>query len=103
MVGLALLTGCATKTQYIEVRPECEVPPLPALPAIEWDDLLAPFNHIPSQHDDWRRYDEALTDVEGYEATLVDSLAVHREMLKILCQPDYSGEDDGRTDSTDNQ
>lgn len=71
LASLALLTGCET-VRYVEVKPECDVPPLPVLPSIDWDELSG--------------QGDALARLEAYEAALVDSLIEHREMLKVLCK-----------------
>lgn len=70
---MALLTACET-VEYVEVHPECETPPLPVLPELQWDELQGS--------------EDALRRLEEYEALLVDSLIEHRKMLKALCEPD---------------
>jgi len=103
LASLALLTGCVSKPaepviQYVQAKPECELPPLPAWPVVQWDDLLLPFHHIPSNNPDYRTYDDALTSLEEYEATLVDSLGEHREKLRVVC-----GAESARRETPDNQ
>lgn len=33
------MAGCATRTEYVEVSPECQPPPMPALPEVTAADL----------------------------------------------------------------
>jgi hypothetical protein len=74
LVALVLLAGCASKQiEYIEVRIECALPPLPVLPTLEWDELSGDA--------------DSLDRLEVYEARLVDSLNEHREMLRVICEP----------------
>lgn len=83
---MVLLTGCATKTvtEYIEVRAECELPPKP-VPTLDWDGLNLPFDYLPEPAAD--EYDQALDDLEAYEATLIDSLKEHRAIIRTVCAP----------------
>lgn len=43
ILGASLLAGCAAEPRLVEIRPQCEVPPEPTLPAIDrgelWDAL----------------------------------------------------------------
>lgn len=91
MIGVlavsAALTGCSTTPEtVIEYRePECTVPPKPAFDPPSWDDLLIPFSWIDSGHEDWRAYDDALTDLEDYEADLVDYTLELRALAESVC------------------
>lgn len=75
LAALALLTGCVTRTvtETVFVQPECQVPPVPALPPVHWAELHGS--------------DDALNRLEEYEALLVDSLLEHRAILNEVCHP----------------
>jgi hypothetical protein len=74
LVALVLLTGCASKqVEYIEVRVECSLPPLPPETDLQWSEITGT--------------DAALVKLEDYEASLVDSLHEHRELLRVICEP----------------
>lgn len=75
LVALVLLTGCTTRTvtETVFVQPECQVPPVPALPTLDWAELHGS--------------DDALNRIEDYEALLVDSLLEHRAILTEVCHP----------------
>lgn len=82
MLSALLVTGCAT-TEYIEVKPDCEVPPAPILPILTWDELLMPMEYLPNgKIEEW---DNTLDKWEEYEAALGDSLAEHRAIVTAVC------------------
>lgn len=72
----ALVASCGTiQTEYIEVRPECTVPPQPALPQVDVDDL----DSLP---------DDVYWRLETREKRLTDWALEMRGMLQKLCRPD---------------
>lgn len=87
---MAVLTGCGTTTPRIEyIRAECELPPLPTAPAPAWEGgLLLPFEHIPSDHPDWARYDATLDTLEAYDEDFADAFIEHRAVLRAVCEGD---------------
>lgn len=77
MVVLLLVAGCAASPEYVEVRPECTVPPIPALPNVEAADL-APLP------------DSVFFDLKEREKRLVDWALEMEAMLGELCGDDPS-------------
>lgn len=67
-----MMGGCAAKTRYIEVRPQCEPPAQPALPKIQGDELRA-------------LTDEVYFRLERREKRLTDWALEMRAMLEQLC------------------
>jgi hypothetical protein len=85
VIGLIIgVTGaCGTKTEYVFVKPECSVPPMPA-------DLPEPdVDYI---------YDNLGNDVAEQlrkrERLIVDSLLEHRAILKEICNGQNTTEND---------
>lgn len=72
-IALTLLatTGCAT-TEYVEVRPECTVPPQPTLPQIKGEELAGLPDGVY-----WR--------LEDREKRLTDWALEMRAALRELC------------------
>lgn len=69
----ALTASCASRPpEYVEIQPECEVPPQPALPAIEGDELAS----LP---------DDVYWRLEDRERKIVDWALEMRGMLRELC------------------
>ena len=86
VISVALIGCSATPEPVIEYRePKCTVPPKPAFDPPPWEDLLIPFSWIDAQHEDWRTYDDALTDLEEYEAELVDYTLELQALAESLC------------------
>ena len=75
----AALTGCAT-TEFVEVSPECSVPPVPSPPEIPAEALST----LP---------DETYWRVRERDAALIDAILERQAMLRELCGGD-SGESD---------
>lgn len=74
--GLAVLlgvSGCAA-TEYIEVRPECSVPPSPVLPDISRGDLWDALGDA-----EYRRLEAYINGVWGYADEAV-------AVLEVVCQ-----------------
>ena len=71
-LAVFLMTACATRTEYVEVRPDCTPPPVPALPELSADDL-APLS------------DGVYYDVIERDARLQDWALEMRAMLRELC------------------
>lgn len=82
-----MLIGCGTTTPRIEyIRAECELPPLPSVTPPAWGGgLLLPFDHIPTDHPDYARYDATLDELEAYDQDFADAFIEHRAMLRELC------------------
>lgn len=73
LISLAM-TGCATtKTEYVEVRPQCSVPPQPALPQIDGEALAIVL-------------DDVYWALETREKRLTDWALEMRGMLRELCR-----------------
>lgn len=74
VIALTLLvtSGCAT-TEYVEVRPECTVPPQPALPQIDGSELQS-------------LSDDTYWKLERREKRLTDWTMEMRAMLRELCK-----------------
>jgi hypothetical protein len=74
LAASVVLTGCATnQAEYLYVYEpvQCELPVLPTLPIIYNSELtLKP---------------DVLERLVEYESLVVDSLHVHREMLRTIC------------------
>lgn len=86
LVALVALTGCETTTEIEYIRPDCRVPPLPAVVAPEWSSLLLPFDYMPQSHTDTMEYSRALDQLEAYDMAVADSLIEHRAMLRAICE-----------------
>ena len=67
---LLLLSGCVT-TEYIEIKPECEVPPLPELPHPDMSELP----------------DEQRLKAREREDLLYGWAEEMEDQLKTLCKP----------------
>lgn len=89
LAALAVLTGCATTPEPVVeyIRPECQTPVAPNFQPPNWDDLLLPFHHIPIDSPDYQTYDDALTDLEHYEAQVVDYALELQAGYNALCNP----------------
>lgn len=72
LLALFAVSGCA-RTEYIEIRPQCTLPPEPTLPAIDrgtmWDALG----------------DADYRALERYVNTLWAAYDEQRAMIKVLC------------------
>lgn len=71
------MTACAT-TEYVEVRPECTVPPQPTLPQISGEELRA----LP---------DDVYWRLERREKRLVDWALELRAIAEEACAPPSGG------------
>lgn len=81
LLPLILLAGCASPPEYIEITPECEVPPRPSLPAIPAEDLEA----LP---------DETYFDLERREKRIVDWSLELEAIVRELCRESDTPEDE---------
>lgn len=69
-------SGCATKTEYVYIKPECSVPPMVSeadLPNIDVDYV---YDNLGT---------EVAEDLLKRERLIVDSLLEHRAILKEIC------------------
>lgn len=82
---MIVLTACSTTTETVYIEPECTVPPAPTLDAPDYDDLLIPFSYIPSDNPDYKKYDDALTELEEYEVDLVNYTLEIKTGLEEVC------------------
>lgn len=71
--AVLLLAGCASSPEYIEIAPECEVPPRPSLPTIPAEDLEA----LP---------DETYWALERREKRIVDWGMELEALARTLCE-----------------
>ena len=71
----ALVAGCATRTEYLEVSPECTVPPQPSLPTITGDELAG----LP---------DSVYWKLERREKRLTDWAMEMSAALREICEDD---------------
>ena len=89
LLALSVITaGCASKQPAVEyIRADCELPPLPAESGLDWAQYSVALYYI--DHDgDRALYRALVSDTADYVEGLIDSLAVHREMLRAACASD---------------
>lgn len=73
-LAAALMAGCATRTEYVEVAPECQPPPLPSLPTVE----ASALDPLP---------DAVFHDLREREKRLTDWALEMEAMLEAICAP----------------
>ena len=86
LVALSVITaGCASKQPQVEyIRAECELPPLPPESGLMWSHYSVALHYI-DHEGDRALYLRLVSDTAEYVEGLVDSLAIHREMLREVC------------------
>jgi hypothetical protein len=85
LVSLVVLIGCSSnpvRTEY--VAPNCTVPPIELAEPPTWEGLALPFKYLPDVAA--QEYDQALTQLERYEVSLVNALLEQRAILRTLCE-----------------
>ena len=81
----AITAGCASKQPQVEyIRAECELPPLPAESGLDWAQYSVALYYI-DHEGDRALYLALVNDTADYVESLIDSLAVHRDMLRAAC------------------
>ena len=82
---LVITAGCASKQSQVEyIRAECDLPPLPAESGLDWAQYSVALYYI-DHEGDRALYRALVNDTADYVEGLVDSLAIHREMLRAAC------------------
>ena len=86
LLALSVITaGCASKQPAVEyIRAECELPPLPAQSGLDWAQYSVALYYI-DHEGDRALYRSLVNDTADYVEVLIDSLSVHREMLRGAC------------------
>lgn len=77
MIGaMIVLTGCATKTEYVYIQPECSVPPMVTDADLPDIDVAKVYNALGTK---------TAEKLLKRERLIVDCLLEHRAILEEVC------------------